>query len=171
MRDTVQAIRVASIEPYKEVVVQYFNLILSSSEYWNTAMKEDLQRKFPGCLTDTELSRDFDLRKAVLSERTSMLFKRIQLLTGVKLDAETITEMNHTNGLELVVEDIQKISVRIKFMNVIEFASAMASSVQAKQIEGRVAERLFGIADKKFASAVALYTNSPQVRLQKGITK
>lgn len=51
----------------------------------------------------------------------------------------------------------------------IEYASAMSYTYQAQEKTGRLAEKLFLISEKKFASTVALYTNSQQAHYNWGL--
>lgn len=58
---------VPSEEPFREVLVEFLNLVIGQSEfsqeYWHRIIKNSLQSKFPGILTDHEMSETFDLLK------------------------------------------------------------------------------------------------------------
>jgi hypothetical protein len=55
MRDTIKEIHVPVTQPFDEVVIEYYNKMLSSLEFWTNHIKEMITKKFgPDALTQTE---------------------------------------------------------------------------------------------------------------------
>lgn len=115
MRETVKKIKVASIEPYKEVIKNFLNEIWTSEGYWDS-LRDKVQKKFPHCLAEKEKD-NFNL-KLILKDQGFPLIVRFQQLTGTKIDTEVLREIENgvSSGIEYAAQDIQKISVKVKFM-------------------------------------------------------
>jgi hypothetical protein len=78
-------IKFPSMEPYKQEIARFFNVILGnrpeSEKYWKQDIKERLIRKFgPQSLSQSESAEDFSLNYQI---DYVALFHRIQTKTGV----------------------------------------------------------------------------------------
>lgn len=122
MRETVRRVTHTSIESYKEITVDLLNHVLSDENYWKIHMIPALQKKFELGLSADETSSEtfFSLRQQLISTRTIPFLKRVQEVTGVKIKPDTLADLAEDSAmhqsLELVHADVEKISVRTKFM-------------------------------------------------------
>lgn len=131
MRDTVRNVTHTSIETYKDLSVELLNCVLLDENYWKTHMIPTLRQKFEHVLplddsqenskeTSEESSASSPLRQQLISSECIVAFvHRVEELTGVKLNTETVSELSgvtEERQMELVYTDIEKISVRVKFM-------------------------------------------------------
>jgi hypothetical protein len=91
MRDQMKKTGISSVEPYKDVVLKYFNMILcnddDSSEYWN-GINQKLKNKFI-----TKCDVEYEIKKSNYKK----IIKRIQRLIGVKLDCSKFKRVLHRN--------------------------------------------------------------------------
>eukprot|EP01117_Protostelium_nocturnum_P013752 TRINITY_DN5166_c0_g1_i1.p1 TRINITY_DN5166_c0_g1~~TRINITY_DN5166_c0_g1_i1.p1 ORF type:complete len:1384 (-),score=482.44 TRINITY_DN5166_c0_g1_i1:40-4191(-) len=176
MRNKVRVLKTPSIEAYRTLAVEFLNQALSSDEYWNVTMKSKLKEKYKEALSEEEEDPSFQLRHSLFEgavERRKWFLERLQTLTGIKIKQQTLEEVgqspNHSE-IEMMTPDIEKLSVKIKFMNIIDFASAIDLCQQAMKKTGDAQEKLFAICHSKFEAALAAAPNSKHVLYQWGCT-
>ncbi|PRP89382.1 hypothetical protein PROFUN_01245 [Planoprotostelium fungivorum] len=166
MRAQVRALKTPSIEAYRSMAADFVNQILSNDSFWSN-MKILLLQKFEKCLSAEEMAPDFHLREKLLERQSPqkliLWIEKVQNMTGIKIRANSIQGIKLV-GCRLTKLDIDKLSVKVKFMNIIDFASAMDFGQQAwteETWEGM--EKLYSISDSKFGAALAASPNSTHV--------
>jgi len=85
MRTTLKDVKGSPVsEPFKKVVVTYFNTILGNTSYWTdpTKLKEECDLYFTNCLFPDEKNATFDLRQGL---DLSSFFARLCKLSGIKV--------------------------------------------------------------------------------------
>ena len=121
LRKKMEQIKMPSVEPYKQEIARYFNLILGnrpeSDRYWKIEIKELLVEKYKStCLTVEESSSEFSLNKNL---DYVLLFQRIQVKTGVKLAVRALKQLedyqknSNTHPPAFVHPDVEKIGKNI----------------------------------------------------------
>jgi hypothetical protein len=106
-------------DKFKEDLMKYLNIILgkqeTSVEFWTAEIKEQLDQKFPNCLTVEEKSQKFNLSESI---NKSALIQRLSVVTGFKLEPTVIRaiEENPKDPLELVSADILSLPEKTKHM-------------------------------------------------------
>ena len=125
---------VPSEKPFRQVVLDLFNLILGnnpdfSSMYWRVQLKEKLQQKFRHILSEEEASEEFDLSSTL---SMSGLFQRVQELTSVILSAELLEQLDTQPGEVEVVDPDLSLRSRSVHLNIIDYADGMALYYEAE---------------------------------------
>ncbi len=77
-------VKVPSIEPYRDLSVEFLNTLLSSHQYWNRTLKSSIQIKFLQCLSEVELDNNYDLMDCIFTvvthNDTSIVISSIQII-------------------------------------------------------------------------------------------
>lgn len=124
MRQEVRFLKIPSIEPLRKIALTLLNEIIFSDDYWRSTILPLIEEKFyrilPPSFQLEELS-SFVIRPTKPMD-IQFLVKRINSLTGIKMNQTTVDDFRN-EILELVESDIQSITTRVKFMNIIEFSS------------------------------------------------
>lgn len=156
--------------PYKAAIVSFFNLVLSDGHpFWTTHIKTLLEEYYQGGLTSTESTKTHSMRNDVLLPSAQPLFARLQQLTGVTLTSHVQAQLDIV-GLELVTQDISKLSTRVHSPDYITSIEGMTLYIQSSRSSGPQADRLFDMALSKLevaqsaapgsSEAAALYGNA-----------
>ena len=163
-RIEMQKCSVPSEKPFRQVVIDLFNLIIKSNQefsdvYWNIQLKKILQSKFETILTSDEEKDDFDLFQHI---SIFELFKRLQELTQVKIAESALQQIgNDHHGFEFVDPDID-LGVKVAHLNLIDFADGMALYYEAENRTDNVNTqlRLLDIAQARLKSSLSQSGNS-----------
>ena len=152
LRHKVSETKAPSEHPYRLLVIEYFNLVLGRSQdspqYWSQDLPALLKSKFQGMSCDHILLDEIDM---------ASLFDRIQQLTGVRLTARAFSEIKSSPfTIELVTQDVEKVSCRVKDMNIMASSEAIMLYIQSLNCTGQQSERLFQLALSKFEDAQSL---------------
>eukprot|EP01119_Soliformovum_irregulare_P020731 TRINITY_DN6771_c0_g1_i1.p1 TRINITY_DN6771_c0_g1~~TRINITY_DN6771_c0_g1_i1.p1 ORF type:complete len:1301 (+),score=414.07 TRINITY_DN6771_c0_g1_i1:81-3983(+) len=159
LRTKMEEIKVPAEEAYKQVVVDYFNLIIGSentdgNRFWNLEIKNLMLFQFG----KNSISAEEDSFPRLIHQEKDLLqmFKRVQQLTGVRISQTAQTQLfNSISTFTFVVPDIEKMSAKVKDMNITAHAEGMALYMQSTQFVGDSADRLFGVAMRKFETALS----------------
>jgi tetratricopeptide (TPR) repeat protein len=151
---------------FTNVVLSFFNTILgwdsTSSVFWHFGLRDEVEQYFGEGVLD-DIPENASMRDKV---DMYLLFKRVQQLTGVKLTDQAMKELKQNpNSFYLVSPDIEKMSVRVKHMNITSLAEANSLAIEAlNQLEEAIRltpglptphhERLFRLAMNKFEQAI-----------------
>lgn len=124
MRQEVRSLQNPSIEPHRKIALDLLNQVILSDEYWKNTLLNLLEGKFYKIISTNENFGDLSsfVKRPTEPQNVYFLLKRICDLTGIKLSPNTLIEFQ-SEILELVASDIQSITTRIKFMNIIDFSS------------------------------------------------
>ena len=107
--------RVPSEEPYKFVVIKFFNKLVGhdadSTALWTGKLKDRIIAKFPNALSQEELDGDYDLSEGI---NLVSLFQRLQQLTAIKLAPKSIAQLKqYPETFRFVYPDVRNIGCRV----------------------------------------------------------
>lgn len=172
---------------FTEVILSHLNVVLGhsalSTEFWCRAVKHELQY-FGDALTDEEAHETHHL-KADLD--VSLLYRRLQVLLAISFSpACTRAFQAKRASFAFVVADIERVSAKVKQMNIISMAEGNALAIRAMQtlIESKTqgteqdSDRLVSLALTKYEQAIratpdnfAMVNQYGSMLLQLGILK
>jgi len=133
--------------------------------FWNFQIRCMIQKKFRRALSAEELAQNFDIRNKV---KMVYVLTRLCQQSGVKLNKHALDEYaSAPTSFKLMKFDLQKISARVRHMNVIDEAEANILFTEAKS-RATVRDALWKATSQKFARAVASNTNSVRTFLKWG---
>lgn len=160
LRERMRALRTMAEEPYKEVILELFNLLLgdptvAAERWWTYDIKTEISKRFKHALTVEELEPTYDLRRSALVPYPA-LFVRLQLQTAVRLTPEAINDLKNGELTSLVSADIRGQGVNGKDMNIVSTAEAIALAIRCLDgaTSAREADRLLRLAIRKFEKAI-----------------
>eukprot|EP01119_Soliformovum_irregulare_P018159 TRINITY_DN5508_c0_g1_i4.p1 TRINITY_DN5508_c0_g1~~TRINITY_DN5508_c0_g1_i4.p1 ORF type:complete len:1482 (-),score=512.19 TRINITY_DN5508_c0_g1_i4:32-3964(-) len=165
---------VPSDEPFRAVVLQFFNIIIGqhskSEKYWKFYMKKELMEKFGLCLTEEEQSDDHVIPKQENFSYFS-LFKRIFEATGVRVSPQCMKDLELSpENLEFVGPDVD-LEPTITHMNIIDYADGMSLYYEALErpiTMSATRDRLLNLAKDKLETSLASMANNLVALLQLG---
>lgn len=133
---------------------------MASLEFWTVSLKLLLEKKFPQALTEAEQDESFNLRDSL---DVVYLMHRICQQTGVHWSQQAFKEFRAApQEFRLMKFDLQKISARVKHLNVIDEAEGNLLFYEAtKGKQGNIRSGLWKATNEKFARAVASNTSNP----------
>ena len=138
---------------------------LFNDEYWCIEMKILIQQKFKRALSDFELYEHSDIRNKVF---LPFVITRLLQQTGIKLNKHAFKEYKDSpSNFVLMKFDIQKVSARVRHLNVIDEALANLLFDETKT-RSHVRPGLWNAINDKFQRAVASNTTNPQTFLRWG---
>lgn len=161
LRSRMRSVRSSDEQAYRDVVVEFFNLLFdgraSCATYWASGLRNSVLKRFLlDALTLEERSPRFDLRDKVYM---FALFQRLQDLCGVAFRAE-LNSIEHfvyhrAGASEPLLHDadLEHLYAIEKSIHHIDFAEGTALSFQATQVE-LGSERLYELADTRFQTAL-----------------
>jgi len=160
-----KSVRIPSEDPYRKVLIEYFNLILgrsaASEEFWTSSVKNQIMLSFQKALTPEELDGSYNLQSNWENDDFVQLFRRIQEVTAVELTPETEKELKQNpRSIQLLDADIAQIKVKVKHLGLIDESEAKSLYYQFRNASGAQADRLWELVNKKFTLAVASRTHS-----------
>lgn len=140
---------------YEVMAADFFNQVFclsaNSHNFWRVEIPKALQTRFPRCLSEEELSPDYDLRDSIDMQ---LIFKRLQDMTGVRFHCQ---ELDRTRAF--TSEDVEGIVVIEKHMYATPRIEADTAAELARQKTGSEAETLLGVAIEKYNSVLELKTD------------
>lgn len=169
-RHKLEQMRVPSSEPYLDVAVDFFNALLhNGGDLWRAPaqLKAQIQTSFPGALTDAELSATYDLRRSV---DLAAVLLRLQRLAKVKLTKRVNALLRGASASELAAVQLLKVDVKsvscgVKQLPLVALSEGKLLLLQAQHgITSRAqTERLFRLANERFAHALAGNVNNSEI--------
>jgi hypothetical protein len=179
-----RARKIPAVQPYKEVVLRFFNiLVLGSSteesdaarfaDFWHVDIKLFLEAKFPGCMEESERAPTLNLYDAV---NIPSLVVRLCSQTGVKIAPEVMAEFDGPDSVRIHSLDVVAVSARVRHINVIDeaegnllFLEAMQQSEEHSSAQlARQGARRWRVIHSKFERAVASNTSNPDTYVRWG---
>ena len=99
LRDVSRKTGVPSEEPFRKIVIDFFNTLAStdsqrSKEYWCKLIKNDLEMKFPGILNDNEKSIEFNLWDKCISAHKRQFFEVLLEMLKISIDGRAMDYLN-----------------------------------------------------------------------------
>lgn len=181
-REKMFEIKYPSSEPYKEVAVNYLNVLLrNENNYWTdpSQIKSRIQHAFHLALTKEEMEPSFDLRANFflsyskankIKQLWSLFFKRFQHLVSIQLTPgmnKLIAASKGSSRIKLLSVDIESISTKVKQLDLIDMAEGKMLFLQGMNKEHNMFQkkRLFSMAISRFEAAISSNTNNPQILL------
>jgi len=114
-----------------------------------------------------EKEKEWDIRDSIIYPQA--FWQRLQQITGVKLSESVLRALDiNPERLELTKTDILNMKVRVKHLDLVDFAEAQLLVIKAeesyqKKKNREQAIRLFQLADEKFSSAISSNPQSPVI--------
>eukprot|EP01102_Stenamoeba_stenopodia_P002218 TRINITY_DN119_c0_g1_i2.p1 TRINITY_DN119_c0_g1~~TRINITY_DN119_c0_g1_i2.p1 ORF type:complete len:825 (+),score=199.84 TRINITY_DN119_c0_g1_i2:71-2545(+) len=180
MRRRMKIIKGSSKRPFRETVVDYFNLAVGASvvsqdetkQYITKYFLPELLEKYPGALSDLETTMVRD-GSMVLISKDKELFDRIHELTAIKFSDQSIAELSNPDYFQFVLPDIESMKTRVKRMNMVDYADGMAlyfqSMSKCAKKQKKTQERLLKLAQKRLErahrSSVSILSHQPLLQL------
>ncbi|PRP75350.1 hypothetical protein PROFUN_05661 [Planoprotostelium fungivorum] len=160
----------ASIEVNRTLAADLLNQAIRSDFFWSHRMVDKISTKFRDGLTATEMSNEFSLRSLLFSspKEVTKFLKRTQQITGIKIKLKSYKKLELSSRTGIHRHDVYKLSARVKFMNIVDYAVAMDAFEQASQTSGEEREELLEISDSKFRAALDHSANSTVILYQWG---
>eukprot|EP01119_Soliformovum_irregulare_P007976 TRINITY_DN2065_c0_g1_i20.p1 TRINITY_DN2065_c0_g1~~TRINITY_DN2065_c0_g1_i20.p1 ORF type:complete len:545 (+),score=110.97 TRINITY_DN2065_c0_g1_i20:1188-2822(+) len=131
IRSRMRQLRVPLEQPYRQVCLDYLNLLLGdtlqSRQHWNTTLRKFIESKFSFSVT-VALKEEPDLKAYLRKQRIgingiSVLLSRLQHMAGLTLDPNwTHRYAQSAKGSPLEEEHLVEMKERIKSMSIIDHA-------------------------------------------------
>lgn len=155
-REKMKQITVPSSDPFREITVEFFNLVIGageyaekSREYWEGPLKKDLLEKFEKIFSDKDLSDNFSLRSFISHQSMSFLMLKLSKMMNIIFSKDASDELrDRINSLILVVSDVSSLDTKIKHLNLVDYAAGMALIYKSETAQDSTAERLLSVAEK-----------------------
>ncbi|GAM20836.1 hypothetical protein SAMD00019534_040110 [Acytostelium subglobosum LB1] len=152
-----------SEEPFKEVVVQYFNKVFKfestpKGNAWPASLKESISKKFMGAFQilpedretitfESIVGKKFDeemMKRYIRSDGKQedflvsdvdvhTMMKRFNQLSGVGLTQRAMKELQKQDSIRLVPSDVKRMKAKVKAHHLVEFAQGMVLWDEAKK--------------------------------------
>jgi len=180
MRRKMREIQVPAEEPFKKVVLDFLNKVVSKERkydrFWKVEVKATLTSSFPCILDEEERREDFDLRTVL-----NMQLVIVQVLTSVhvKLRGRTMQDLRKVDLRDgddcfcFVPGDITELQVGVKQLPIISWCAAMDARAKARSFANtncrkRELKRLYTTACEWFEKTTYQHPYSPHVSLHCG---
>eukprot|EP00029_Vermamoeba_vermiformis_P008493 TRINITY_DN3992_c0_g1_i1.p1 TRINITY_DN3992_c0_g1~~TRINITY_DN3992_c0_g1_i1.p1 ORF type:complete len:924 (-),score=198.60 TRINITY_DN3992_c0_g1_i1:32-2803(-) len=183
LREKMKVLRLPLEEPYRRLVIDYFNLVFgntkNSDSYWDDFLKKDLLINFPASLHTAEATKDHNLKPRIVDVKVSdvvdqkfmnCLFEKVR-----KMMALGFTNRQYNFNLEQPFDDtdLDAIGERVKHMNIM--AHAQGFFYHMKGLINRVddplnAQKFYETAIGKFEEALDANPNNKEILLSIALT-
>jgi hypothetical protein len=168
LRREMRKVRVPVEEPYRRVTLRYLNKVVDRSDpsIWENDIKLGLISKFDWPKAQSSISvdsiRDFiDIRDVL---------QRLEELTGIRLNREALAQLaRNPSHFTFHDADLIKMTAKVKHLNIVDEASAKGLFLEAIHTTGSQSDRLWDLANQKFARAVASTTYNYDTMLSWGM--
>lgn len=143
---------------------------LENVEFWCWNMKCLIQQKFKRALSPQELSERSDIRNLVFMP---FVLQRLCTQSGIRLSKHAIVEYEESAGMkdfQLMKFDIEKVTARVRHLNVIDeaLANILFEETKKRTMEVRYRPNLWNAINEKFQKAVASNTTNVQTFVRWG---
>lgn len=156
-RERMQQLTAPSSDPFLEITVEVFNLVIGSGEYsdksklyWEGILKEELVGKFEKIFSEKELAENLTLRSRVDWRSACQLVCRLAEMMNIKFSESANKEFTtqKISQLILVISDVVSVDTKVKHLNLIDYAAGMAMVYKSVNADPSTAKRLLSSAEE-----------------------
>ncbi|KAF2076806.1 hypothetical protein CYY_001883 [Polysphondylium violaceum] len=140
LREMMDLTKRPSEGPYKQIISDIFELILSTNksknkEFWTSTEPGNFKfialKVFPKCLSQSDISPNLDLRSVI---DTKLLVYRIIQMLHIRVNADAFSQFLSNPKYIISDKDMEEVGSVVKYPNIIDFASGSMLIYESQRI-------------------------------------